>query len=350
MSMLPVAGCDPHLDTITVAVIDPGTGAELVTRTVPNSQSGWEMTVALCQQVGITRAGIEGASGLGRRLAQTLSGAGVEVLEVPTRLTAATRRIDGAGKTDPGDARTVARAVARGEGNRWSDTPVFETLRIFTSRRDHLVSDQTRDINELRALLIHIDPQLSASMNRIRSRRQLQSLTQLDITPADPHQTAIIQLVTEIAATCLRRLNDIEQLTARITEAMPPVGQALIEAFVGCGVIVAAQILSQLAGTDGFHSDAKMAAWAGTAPLDATSGRQQRHRLNRGGNRQANRAIHTIITTQLRFSGQAHTYIQRRTAEGKTTREATRAAKRHLTRRIWKILRDHGLTPTPQLT
>ncbi|HSJ34488.1 MAG TPA: IS110 family transposase [Acidimicrobiia bacterium] len=112
----------------------------------------------------------------------------------------------------------------------------------------------------------------------------------------------------------------------------------------GCGLITACQILAEIAGTGGFTTPAKMAAWAGTAPLHASSGRQQRHRLNRGGNRQANRAIHTITITQLRRQSPAADYITRRTKEGKTQREAIRAAKRHITRRIRKTLRHHGLT------
>jgi transposase len=119
---------------------------------------------------------------------------------------------------------------------------------------------------------------------------------------------------------------------------------ALIDEFIGCNTIVAAQLLSQFAGTDGFATDAKMAAWAGTAPLDASSGRQQRHRLSRGGNRQANRAIHTIVVTQHGTGGPAADYIARRISEGKTPKEAIRAAKRHITRRIWKTLHHHGLT------
>ncbi|MPZ51586.1 MAG: transposase [Acidimicrobiia bacterium] len=113
----------------------------------------------------------------------------------------------------------------------------------------------------------------------------------------------------------------------------------------GIGMLTAASILAEVAGSGGFETDRHFASWAGVSPLDASSGKQERHRLNRGGNRQANRAIHLMITTQLAQKGQAHHYVNRRiTEDGKTKREAIRAAKRYAARRIWKILKTHGLT------
>lgn len=150
-------------------------------------------------------------------------------------------------------------------------------------------------------------------------------------------------LIRHIAADCARRLDQIKQLTRQLREVMPPVGEALMR-LDGIGVITASQILAEVAGSGGFATEAKMAAWSGIAPLDASSGRQERHRLNRGGNRRANRAVHTMITTQLRHRGEAADYISRRITEGKTRKEAIRAAKRYAIRRIWKTLHTHGLT------
>lgn len=337
-----VAGCDPHLETVTVAVVD-GAGRQVEVVTVPNTARGWAATVEMCHRLKVETVGIEGASGYGRRLAQTLDQAGIRVREVPTRLTARTRRVDGTGKTDPGDARTIARAVARGEGNQWVNDETLETIRVLSGRRDHLVKTQTGDINQLRALITQLDPAYAARLGRLRSVRSFQTLTALTVTGGS-HIGAVVELIHQIAQTCLDRLTQIRHLEQQLDQHMPPAGKALIDQIPGCGTVVAGQLLAQLAGTDRFATPAKMAAWAGTAPLDASSGRQQRHRLNRGGNRQANRAIHTIITTQASHHGEAHHYITRRIQEGKTRREATRAAKRHLTRRIWKILHTHQLT------
>lgn len=341
MATLPVMGCDPHLDTITAAVVD-GTGGELVSVTVPNTTNGWEQISGLCRNHHVDLVGVEAASGYGRRLAETLTLEGVQVREIPTRLTARTRRVDGAGKTDPGDARTIARAAARGEGHVWVDEKAYEAVRVLTHRRNHLVEAQTADINNLRALLAEVDPETAAGMGRIRSKKALAELMTL-VYDGDIHQQTVTQIITQIARTCLDRLEEIRKLETRIKELMPPVGWTLINQIQGCGLIVAAQLLAELAGTV-HQTHAEMAAWAGIAPLDVSSGRQQRHRLNPGGNRQANRAIHTIVITQLRRKGLAHAYTTRRISEGKTRNEAIRAAKRHITRRIWKIIRDAKLT------
>ena len=125
---------------------------------------------------------------------------------------------------------------------------------------------------------------------------------------------------------------------------MPEAGRRIIDTIPGAGVVATAQLLAELAGTGGFATEAGMAAWAGIAPLDASSGRQQRHRLNRGGNRQANKVIHLIVTTQLKPGGEAAAYVARRMSEGKTKKEAIRAAKRYVIRRIWRTLNTTELT------
>ncbi len=334
-----VAGCDPHLDTITVSVID-SIGEPIETVTVPNTTPGWKQVSDVCVRHGVTRIGIEGASGMGRCLAESLTDHAFTVIEVPTRITARTRRIDGAGKTDPGDSIAIARAVARRDGSLWCDQPDLETIRLLINQRDRHVSDQTRAINQLRALLIELDPQLAASLGRLgRTKAPFQRLTELE-HHGDTRRDTISMLIRQTANECLERLERIHTLTTLIGQQLPPAGREL-QTIHGCGTISAAIIIGELAGTAGFASDAQLAAWAGTAPLDASSGRQQRHRLNPGGNRQVNRAIHTIIITQLQTGGEAADYVNRRLTEGKTKKEAIRAAKRHLTRRIWKITHQH---------
>lgn len=333
---IPVIGCDPHLESIATSVID-GLGNELEAVTVTNDSPGWSDVVDLCHRYGVTEVGIEGASSYGRAMAKTLTDAGITVSEVPTRVTAATRRIDGTGKSDPGDARTVGRAQLRGLSHRWIDDPAMERIRVLNDRRERLVATQTADINQLRALLTEVDPARAAALGRVRSSRRLRELTTVDYS-GDSYRETVTATIRDIAVDCLDRLDKIRAIGRQLEEAMPAAGRALIDTIEGCGTIVAAQLLAQLAGAARFTTDAKLAAWAGTAPLDASSGRQQRHRLNRGGNRQANRAIHTIIITQLQQRGDAYHYTQRRIQEGKTRNEAIRAAKRYATRRIWKTI------------
>lgn len=345
MSTVTVMGCDPHLDTISASVMDQ-VGRELHTVTVSNRPEGWTRLAELADHYQVERVGIEGASGYGMAPARILNQLGFVVVEVPTRLTARRRQTDGAGKTDPGDARTIARAVLTGDGYQWADTPDLETIRILTVRRDQLVTHQTADINQLRALMTDLDPQRAATTGRLRTRPAIQRFITIHINDPSAYQQTLIELITEIGQTCLERLDRIRNLESRMRRDLPPVGHALISRFVGCDLITACQIISEIAGVAGFKTDATFAAWAGTAPLDASSGRQQHHRLNRGGNRQVNRAIHTIVLTQVRNGGQAADYVRYRNPDNKPKyqRIAIRAAKRHVARQVWKTLRDHGLT------
>jgi transposase len=333
-----VAGCDPHLDGFTVAIIDRA-GRRLETVELGNRVAGWETAVELCRQFEVATVGIEGASGYGLPLARTLSRAGVKVIEVPTRLTARLRKVDGASKTDVGDASAIGRAVLSGQGSEWKDDPDAETLRIVSHRRDELVRAQTQEINRLRALLAVIDSERAQTLGRIRSRAQLDMLAKVRYG-GDRHRLTVAALIRLIASGCRDRLGQIRQLETDLEQLLPPAGHALIGKIEGIGTVTAAALLAEMAGTDGFATDAKMAAWAGTAPLDASSGRQQHHRLNRSGNRQANRAIHTIALTQLRHHGPAADYIAHKMSQGKTRKEALRAVKRHITRQIWKTIRN----------
>ena len=326
MQTLPVMGVDAHLDTVAAAIIDAN-GGQVALLQAKNTETGWADLIRLCTQHDVATVGIEGASGYGRRLAQTMTSVGLEVKEMPTRLTAATRRVDGAGKTDPGDARTIARAVARGEGNQWVDNPALETLRVVSNRRDQLVRLQTTEINRLRALLAEIDPETASQMPALRSKHQFEALTNYQAA-GDVHRELVAQLIREIAAGCLHRWDQTRQLKRDLDKLMPQAGKRIIDTLPGAGVIATAQLLAELAGTNGFKTEAEMAAWAGIAPLDASSGRQQRHRLNRGGNRQANKVIHLIVTTQLQKGGEAATYVARRMSEGKPNEKPSEQPKR----------------------
>lgn len=338
-----VMGCDPHLDTISVSITD-GLGRELAAVTVSNDRDGWCRAAELADRFGVATVGIEGASGYGVNLSRVLDGVGFGVVEIPTRLTARRRRTDGAGKTDPGDARTIARAVAAGEGHRWADTPELEIIRVLAVRRDQLVGAQTADINYLRSLLADIDPTIAAGLGRIRSRRRLETFLTFDIDNPSGYQQTVIGLIRDTAQSCVDRFSQIRRLETELEAALPPAGRELVDRIVGCGLVTASMILAQIAGTGGFDTDSRFSAWSGISPLDASSGRQQRHRLNPGGNRQLNRAIHTIVITQHQAKGDAHHYINRRIEEGKTRKEAIRIAKRYVARQVWKILRDHQLT------
>ena len=337
MDTVTVMGCDPHLDTISASVVDE-IGRELEAVTVPNRLAGWVRLAELAAKHQVARVGVEGASGYGVSLTRILDGLDFEVREIPTRLTAQRRKAEGRSKTDPGDARVIARATAAGEGCRWADTPESEMVRVLTVRREQLVGQQTADINQLRAFVAELDPERSASASRLRTVPAIRRFVTFDIPDPTRYQQTLLDLIGQIARTCIDRRAEIVRLEKEMRDAMPPVGHALIERFEGCDVITACQIISAIAGIDGFATDAKFAAWSGTAPLDASSGRQQFHRVNQGGNRQVNRALHTIVLTQLRHGGQAADFASRYNPANKKAlqKRTIRAAKRHVARQSGK--------------
>ena len=149
-----------------------------------------------------------------------------------------------------------------------------------------------------------------------------------------------------IARDELRRLREltasIKALKAEITELVTELAPQLV-AEPGCGPLTAAKLVGEIAGADRFATDAQLARAAGIAPIPASSGRTDRHRLDRGGNRQINAAIHRIAVTRARCDPETSDYIARKKTEGKTNRDAIRCLKRHLARRVWHLLR----TPTP---
>jgi transposase len=154
-----------------------------------------------------------------------------------------------------------------------------------------------------------------------------------------------------IARDELRRLRELtETINALEVEIADLVGQVApqLVAEPGCGALTAAKLVGEIAGADRFSSDAKLARAAGIAPIPASSGRTDRHRLDRGGNRQINAAIHRMAVTRARCDPQTQHYIARKKAEGKTNRDAIRCLKRHLARRIWHLLQPP--TPTREAT
>lgn len=332
-----VVGVDTHLDTLELVAVTP-TGVIAESMTTPNTPAGYRAGLRFATRHQTDTWAIEGSGSHGRAFSVFLTEHTHRVLEVPTWRIDQLRRSGTGRKTDHRDAELAAQVAhstplavrVRPEGT--------EALRVLRNYRDSLVRDQTRSLNRIHALFTQIDPQRAATLGRIRSTKALKALRRVQYR-GDPYRQTISALIRTEALHGLNRRQLITTTEHQLKELLPAAGHKLME-ITGIGVIGAATLLGEIGDITRFPTPAAFAAWAGTAPLDASSGRQQRHRLNRRGNRQVNRVLEFAILTQLKHHGEAHTYTTRKLREGKTKREAIRAAKRHLTTHIYRTLKN----------
>jgi transposase len=247
------------------------------------------------------------------------------------------------GKSDPIDALAIARAAMREP-----DLPTAEQdeqsreLRLLVDHREDLVAERTRMQNRLRWHLHELDPELDVPARGLDRLVVLDRLTNwLTGQPAAMVARLAGELLRDIRALTVR----INALEAEIATMVRRVAPALLT-LPGAGALTAAKIVGETANITRFRSEACFAMHAGAAPIPASSGRTNRHRLARGGNRQLNAALHRIAVTQIRLDGLGHAYYQRRRANGDTTMEALRALKRRLARIVFNLL-QHDTTTQP---
>lgn len=335
-------GVDSHKDTLAAAGVD-GAGSEVFTCEVPNTIDGFDDLISRVDDVEVV-FGIEGTGGYGRALCDRLISDGRLVVEVPTRITGRYRAQAGHAKTDKGDAVAIARAVLRDRCCGVTHEPVPETLRVLVRQRQTLVEDQTAAINRIRARLVELDPDVEKTLKRIRGIGMFTRLSQWpQDTTGDPYRAALVSVIRIDGVNSVTRLRQIQALEKQIARIMPKAGDALQET-VGIGLVGAATIIANTRDISRFPTEGHYGRFCGTAPLDVSSGRQEHHRLNRFGNRDLNTTLQTAILTQMRLNAEAAHYINRRMTEGKTKNEAIRAAKRHLTKRVYRTLKQHNLT------
>jgi len=335
-------GVDPHADTLAASGID-AVGVEVFHLEVPNTSAGIEQLVSHVNGASVLWA-IEGTGTFGRALCDRLLAENHDVVEVPTRLTGRYRTRAGRNKTDRGDAVAIAQASLGDECCQVTHRRVVETLRVLVTQRESFVKTQTETANRVRARLRELDPQMAATTKPLRGPRAFQALTDLTWdTNGDLHRETLVVVIALDAENWLARHRQIRDLEARIAAILPDAGHALTQ-HDGIGLIGAATILANTQDIDRFETEGHYASYCGTAPLDASSGRQTRHRLNRYGNRAINRVLHTAIVTQLAHHGEAHDYVTKRITENKTKKEAIRTAARYLNRRVYRTLKQHPLT------
>jgi transposase len=316
----------------------------VATAAFPASGAGYRALLAwACGHGPVGRAGVEGTGSYGAALARQLRRAGVQVIEVNRPDRAARRR---RGKTDAVDAEAAARAVLDGRATvtpKNADGPV-ETLRLFKVAKDSAVKARTQAINQLKAVLVGANPELReslAGLGRATLIRRCAQLPDSDPTTGGGDVAATIAYTLRLLARRIQHLTaEINDLTGRITDAVECRAPQLLQRR-GVGPDSAAALLITAGDNpQRLDHDAAFAALCGASPIQASSGKTRRHRLNRGGDRQANAALYRIALTRLRCDPRTRNYLDRRTTEGKTRREAIRCIKRYIAREIYSLIRN----------
>ena len=330
-----VIGVDVHKQSLTAAAVDER-GRLLAERTLAGGEEGLLAWAAALD--GERLWAVEDCRHVSGALERQLVAAGERLVRVPPRLTAPERRAGRRrGKSDAIDALAAARAALR-EPDLDRPRPGEERLRelkLLVLHRDDLVDERRRCQQRLRWHLHQLDPALEVPAGALDRAVQLERVGRF---LARREQTVRVRIARELVARCrslTRSIRELEQeLALRTARAAP----SLLE-LPGCGVLSAAKLLCEIGPVERFASDAQLARHAGVAPLEASSGKHRRHRLDRGGNRQLNCALHRIAVTQARVHPAARAYLERKQAEGKSRREAIRCLKRQLARVVFNTLK-----------
>lgn len=340
-------GVDPHKRTHSAVAVDE-VGRELSHRTERAEPEGFSALVAWSRTLpGDTPVWvIEDCRHVSGPLERFLLDRGETVVRLAPRLMAGARiGVRERGKSDPIDALAVARAALR-EGldtlpaARLSGAEL--EIRLLVVHRDRLVAARTRLINELRWQLHDLWPDW-----QIPKRVLIQPGWQQKVARRLARAESTVRV--RIARDEIRRVRDltktIDQLYRELAVLVAAVAPRLLTER-GMGVLIAAKLIGEIAGIDRFTSDAKLARMAGCAPIPVSSGQTDRHRLDPGGNRQLNHAIHMLAITKILHDPETSTYIDKQRRNGKTNRDAIRTLKRHLVRRVYHLLQAPDHTET----
>lgn len=332
-------GVDAH-KRLHVAIAIDESGREVGSWQGDNSRPRWEEFLIWSQGFEDERhIGIEGAWNYGRGLAQHLVRSGEVVYEVNARWTALGRRsARRLGKTDLLDAMAIALFVQRESTTLTAITAEDDTaiLDLLTVERDSALAEATRLRNQLHALLLHLDPEYERELPTLKSQASMRRLLEYQTTGCSSMDVARAATVRRLAARLHLALEQARETEDQI-KSIAAINYTALTELCGISLLTAGALAGLLGPGRRFRSDAALAAYAGVAPLEASSAGRTRHRLNRGGNRRLNAILYRIALTQSRWSPEAKDYLARRIAEGKTRREALRALKRFLVRAIWRL-------------
>jgi transposase len=335
-----VIGIDTHRDSHEVEIADPA-GRPIAAMRIGNDSAGFaQLMAAIATVVPGPRVAvsIEGSRSYGIGLARALAAAGLLVIEAeqPRR-----KQRRGKGKSDPIDAHLAVLAALRLEADRIAVPRADgdrEALRILLVARQEITTAATGQASRLRALLLAGDDPDRRAARKTLSKTALAALAGRELPAQASREHAIRQAeIARLALALGQARGQLKDNRAQLLAIVDDIAPGLTSRY-GVGPVSAAQAIVSFSHPGRCRNEAAFAALGGTSPLPASSGRTIRHRLNRGGDRALNRAIHAIALTRMRSCPRTRAYVARRTAEGKTTREIRRCLKRYIARELYRQL------------
>jgi transposase len=341
-----IIGVDPHKLSATIEVVDCdeqllGSGRFATDRAGYGAMRGF--AASWPERVWA----VEGANGVGRPLAQRLLEDGENVVDVPAKLAARVRLFDTGHnrKTDARDAHSIAIVAVRTSTLRVLKVDgELEAIRMLTDRREALTRRRVQTVCRLQALLAELLPgQAKRDITALQAKKMLASVRPRDIAGRTRRRIAAEELAELIAVEV-----KIKKSTAELKE-MVLARQSRLMSITGVGPVVAARILADVGDIARFADRNRFASWTGTAPLDASSGEQNRHRLSRAGNRRLNHMIHIAALTQVRLDTDGRDYYRSKRAAGKKHKEAVRCLKRRISDAIYRQLIDDAAAAAANL-
>ena len=330
-----IIGVDPHKLSATIEVVDQqehllGSGR------FTTDQRGYTAMLSYVKAWPDRVWAVEGANGAGRPLAQRLVEAGEHVVDVPAKLAARVRLFDTGHnrKTDALDAHSIAIVAVRTKGLRvLAADGELEALRMLADRRDELAHLRVQTVNRLQRLLSELFPgQGKKDLSALQAKAMLATVRPRDIAGKTRRRMAAEELADLVVVD-----GKLKKIKAELKSMVIARGSTLLEIH-GIGPSGAARTLADVGDITRFADRNRFASWTGTAPLDASSGEQIRHRLSRAGNRRMNHVLHIAAIVQLRHDTEGRAYFRRKVAAGKTRMEALRCLKRRLSDVLYRRL------------
>ena len=338
-----IVGVDTHKDQ-HVAVAINLQGVRLDERHVTATTHGYEELERWSHRMGGAGVfGIEGTGSYGAGVARFLMDRGHRVIEVNRPDRSVRHR---KGKSDPVDAEMAARAVLAGvaDSTPKSGDGEVEMIRMLKSARDSAVKARTQAVNQMKALVVTAPADLRDTLNGLTASALAKRCRNFRPSRLDNPKTAAKYALRSLAHRYRHLSDEIKNLEAELERLTWSIAPSLLNAF-GVGPDTAATLLITAGSNpDRLRSEAAFASLCGVNPIPASSGKTNRHRLNRGGDRQANAALHRIVVVRLVYDPRTQAYMRRRTAEGMTKREVIRCLKRYVAREVYSIIQKPAQT------